>query len=155
MAEEKTESGEESQTPILRVQKMYLRHMEFNVPSGPEGFLKQGSPEFQFNVGVQHRALQSEHHYELVLSLAIDTKLPGDEKELYTLKMQHAGIFMLKNFPEERLSQILSIDCASLLFPFTRQIVSQVTGDGGFMPCMLEPINFAALYAHSKEQKSN
>jgi preprotein translocase subunit SecB len=68
--------------------------------------------------------------------------------------VEHAGVFLLKNIPAEHLSAVLAVECASLLFPFTRQIISQVSVDGGFIPFLMEPINFHALYENSKRQKA-
>jgi len=62
---------------------------------------------------------------------------------------------MLKNIPAEHLPPVLAVECATLLFPFTRQIISQVSVDGGFMPFLMEPINFHALYENSKKQQAS
>ncbi|HEX9714810.1 MAG TPA: protein-export chaperone SecB, partial [Desulfurivibrionaceae bacterium] len=88
--------------------------------------------------------------------LAITAKVTNSqtEKTLFIIEVEHAGVFLLKNIPEEHLPPVLSVECASLLFPFTRQIISQVSVDGGFIPFLMEPINFHALYENSKRQKA-
>ncbi len=60
---------------------------------------------------------------------------------------------MLKNIPNEHMAMLLGVDCPTLLFPFTRQIVSQVSIDGGFVPFLMEPVNFMALFQNAKEEK--
>jgi preprotein translocase subunit SecB len=42
-----------------------------------------------------------------------------------------------------------------MLFPFTRQIASQLSVDGGFMPFLMEPINFVALYENAKREQKD
>jgi preprotein translocase subunit SecB len=80
-------------------------------------------------------------------------------KTLMVVEVEHAGAFLMENIPEEHLDQVLHVDCPTFIFPYTRQVVSQVSVDGGFMPFMLEPINFPALYQSKKqkaqEQKTN
>jgi len=72
---------------------------------------------------------------------------------MFILEIEHAGVFLLKNIPEEHLPMILAVDCPTLLFPFTRQVVSQVSTDGGFAPFLMEPVNFMALFQNSKKAK--
>ena len=69
-----------------------------------------------------------------------------DPRVLFILEIEHAGIFLLKNIPEEHLPMVLGVECPNQLFPFTRQVVSHVSVEGGFMPFLMEPINFLGLF---------
>ena len=69
---------------------------------------------------------------------------------MFIIELDYAAIVQLVNVPEDKMEQVLFIDCAAILFPFARRVLSDVTRDGGFMPMMLEPIDFAALYARNK-----
>jgi preprotein translocase subunit SecB len=53
------------------------------------------------------------------------------------------------------MPMLLGVDCPTLLFPFTRQIVSQVSIDGGFVPFLMEPVNFMALFQNAKKKKED
>ena len=48
------------------------------------------------------------------------------------------------------LEQVLLIYCPNLLFPFLRRIIANISTDGGLAPLMLDPIDFADLYARRK-----
>ncbi len=76
-----------------------------------------------------------------------------DDQVMFVVEIEHAAVFFLKNIPEEHLERILAVDCPMLLFPFTRQVICQLTVDGGFMPFLMDPLNFPAMYeARSQEQ---
>ena len=81
------------------------------------------------------------------------TSKEDDPKVMFILEIEHGAVFMLKNIPEEHLAMVLGVDCPTLLFPFTRQLVSQTSVDGGFMPFLMEPINFMALFQNARKQK--
>lgn len=102
-------------------------------------------PETQFNIDPQARQLDAQH-YEVELRVRISAKAP-DDKPVFLLEIVYAGIFMVHGSPpEDFLQQILLIDSPQLLFPFVRQIVSNVILNGGLPPLLLPMINFAALY---------
>jgi len=146
-------------TPEFRMQKMYVKDLSFENPNAPEIYFAQSEkqPEVDVNLQLNHKQID-DNHYEV--SLEITAKIINKEKDktLFILELEHAAVFYLKNIPEEHLKMVLAVDCPTLLFPFTRQIASQVSVDGGFVPFLMEPINFMGLYQNSKkkeEQKSN
>jgi preprotein translocase subunit SecB len=44
------------------------------------------------------------------------------------------------------VQQLLLIQCPTLLFPFARRVIADATRDGGFMPLIIDPIDFTALF---------
>jgi preprotein translocase subunit SecB len=72
---------------------------------------------------------------------------------MFIIEVEHAGAFFMQNVPEEHMQQVLYVDCPIIIFPYTRQIISQVSVDGGFMPLLLEPINFAGMYQNKMQQQ--
>ena len=74
---------------------------------------------------------------------------------MFIVEIEHAAVFLLRNIPEEHMNRVLAVDCPLMLFPFTRQVVSQLSLDGGFMPFLMEPINFVALYDNLQKQKQD
>ncbi|MDJ0623431.1 MAG: protein-export chaperone SecB [Desulfocapsaceae bacterium] len=146
-------------TPEFRMQKMYVKDLSFENPNAPEIYFAQSEkqPEVDVNLQLNHKQID-DNHYEV--SLEITAKIINKEKEktLFILELEHAAVFFLKNIPEEHIKMVLAVDCPTLLFPFTRQIASQVSVDGGFVPFLMEPINFMALYQNSQKkekQKTN
>ncbi|PIE59650.1 MAG: protein-export chaperone SecB [Desulfobulbus propionicus] len=146
----------QQETPVFRMQKMYIKDLSFESPDAPEIFLeKNQEPRVDFDMKIKNKKIDADH-YEVSLSVTarvINKK--ADEKVMFIVEVEHAGIFLLKNIPEEHLPRVMSVDCPLLLFPFTRQIVSQVSVDGGFMPFLMEPINFVALYENAQKKKKD
>jgi len=154
MVEENNEGAQAQQPPIFRLQKMYLKDLSFENPEAPDVFLAKGDPKVDVNLSLKNRKLETEDHYEVTLAITAKVTNSQSEKTLFIIEVEHAGVFLLKNIPAEHMQPVLSVECAALLFPFTRQIISQVSVDGGFIPFLMEPINFHALYENSKRQQA-
>ncbi|MBU0485715.1 MAG: protein-export chaperone SecB [Proteobacteria bacterium] len=139
--------------PIFRMQKMYLKDLSFENPNAPDVFMTpQTSPKVDLNLEIKHRKLDDEN-WEVTMSITakVRDEKEGDPKILFIIEIEHAAIFTLKNIPEEHVKTVLSVDCPTLMFPFTRQIMSQLSVDGGFMPFLMDPVNFMALYQGAKK----
>ena len=149
------ESTNEQDAPVFRMQKMYIKDLSFESPNAPGVFLAQGQePKVDFNLQLGNKKIDDDH-YEVTLSMTakiLDQK--ADDTVLFVIELEHAAVFLLKNIPAEHLQRVMSVDCPLMLFPFTRQITSQISVDGGFMPFLMEPINFLALYENAQKEKS-
>lgn len=147
-------SAAASNRPEFRMQKMYIKDLSFENPNAPEIFTLQQKmePAVDVNLKLNNRQLDEEH-WEV--SLLITAKVSGkdENKVLFILELEHAAVFMLRNIPAEHIPMLLGVDCPTLLFPFTRQIVSQVSTDGGYIPFLMEPVNFMALYQNAQKRK--
>ncbi len=154
MTEEQEKSGAVD-SPVFRMQKMYIKDFSFENPNAPEVYRLQNSePKVDVNLKLHHKKLGDDHfEVSLQITAKIVDKGNGD-KTMFIMEIDHAAVYLLKNIPEEHLEMVLSVDCPTLLFPFTRQIVSQMSVDGGFIPFLMEPINFMGLYQNSKQQKA-
>ena len=150
------EANSQQEAPVFRMQKMYIKDLSFESPNAPTIFLeKNQEPKVDFNLQIKNTKIDNDH-YEV--SLAITAKVldkKADDKVMFIVEIEHAGVFLLKNIPEEHLARVMAVDCPLMLFPFTRQVVSQVSVDGGFMPFLMEPINFVALYDNAQQQKKD
>ncbi len=150
------QQSSQQEAPVFRMQKMYIKDLSFESPHAPGIFLeKNQDPKVDFNLQIKNTKVDNEH-YEV--SLAITAKVldkSSDDKVMFIAEIEHAGVFLLKNIPEEHLARIMAVDCPLMLFPFSRQVVSQVSVDGGFMPFLMEPINFVALYDNAQKEKQD
>ncbi len=154
MAEEKATGANSNQqsSPEFRMQKMYLKDFSFENPNAPELFIQQTEPKVQVNLQLRNKTVDDDH-YEVSIEVTAKVTTKDEEKVMFIIEIEHAAIYLMKNIPEEHLEMVLAVDCPTLLFPFTRQIISQVSTDGGFVPFQMEPINFAALYHNSKKKQ--
>lgn len=154
MSDEQTSNAAQEAAPVFRLQKMYVKDLSFENPNAPDVFLeKGGEPKVDVNLGLKHRKLEAEDHYEVTLAITIKVTASTSDKSLFLIEVEHAGVFLLRNIPAEHITPVLSVECPALLFPFTRQIISQASVDGGFIPFLMEPVNFLALYENSRRQQ--
>lgn len=145
---------ESAPRPEFRMQKMYIKDLSFENPNAPGVYIakQESEPKVELNLNLNHKKVDDDH-FEVTLQIYAKVGSKDEDKSLFILEMEHAAIFLLKNIPEEHLEMVLGVDCPTLLFPFTRQIVSQVTVDGGFSPFLMEPVNFMALFQNAQAKK--
>ena len=151
MAEQKEETKE---NPVFRMQKMYMKDLSFENPNAPAVYItpQKLEPAVEVNLKLNNKKMDDDH-WEVAIQITAKISTKDDNKVMFILEIEHAGVFLLKNIPEEHIQMILAVDCPTLLFPFTRQIVSQVSTDGGFAPFLMEPVNFMALFQNAKKKK--
>jgi preprotein translocase subunit SecB len=130
--------------PPLIVNAQYIKDFSFEAPGTPQVFsqMQQAQPDISVNVDVQARALEAPV-YEVVLNVRADCKV--GETQAFLVELSYGGVFTL-NVPQADVHPVLLIECPRLLFPFARQILATTTINGGFLPLMLGPIDFASLY---------
>ena len=134
---------------------MYVKDLSFENPNAPQVFLPQEQEaKVEFNLRLGNKKVDDDH-YEV--SIAITAKVlnqKANDSVMFVIELEHAAIFLLKNIPAEHVQRVLAVDCPLMLFPFTRQIASQLSVDGGFMPFLMEPINFVALHERSQQKEA-
>ncbi|PIW51462.1 MAG: protein-export chaperone SecB [Zetaproteobacteria bacterium CG12_big_fil_rev_8_21_14_0_65_54_13] len=145
----------DAETPAFNLQKIYIKDISFENPNAPEIYIAEGTqPKFEINLGVKHRQLDSEH-WEVSLKISVISKEVQNEQLLFEVEVEHAAVFYLKNIDAEHIPLLLAVDCPTIIFPYTRQIISQLTIDGGFMPLLMEPVNFRAVCENSLAQSEH
>jgi preprotein translocase subunit SecB len=154
MAEEQANTGAaEDDSPVFRMQKMYIKDFSFENPNAPSVFqAPKQEPKVEVSLKLNNKKLDDDH-YEVALQITAKiVDQANNDKTMFIMEIEHAAAFMMKNIPAEHQEMVLGVDCPTLLFPFTRQIVSQMSVDGGFIPFLMEPINFMALFQNSKQE---
>jgi len=156
MAENETTTSQKPQeNPVLRMQKMYIKDFSFENPNAPEIFRDnhKSEPNVELNLQLNNKKV-GDDHWEVALEVNAKVVTKEDEaRVLFILEIEHAAVFLLRNIPEQHLPMVLGVECPTLLFPFTRQIISQISVDGGFMPFLMEPVNFMALFQNAQKNK--
>jgi preprotein translocase subunit SecB len=92
------------------------------------------------------------NNYEVIIKLTINAD--AEDKKVFLLEIDYAGVFLVENVPEEQLHPFLMIECPRMLFPFVRQIVRNTTADGGYPPLNVDPIDFMALYRNELQRQA-
>ncbi len=135
-------NGEDT-NPQAGVISQYVKDLSFENPNAPAVYQWQGQPQIdvQFNIA---SGQVGDDVYEVVLK--IDVKATADDKVAFQVELSYAGLFGLRNIPEDQLQPFLLAEAPRILFPFARRMLADVVRDGGFPPLMLEPIDFGQLY---------
>ena len=141
----------EAAGPAFTVEKIYVKDVSFEVPGAPAVFAENVQPELQLNLNQRVQRL-GENAFEVVLGVTLSCKT-GD-KTAYVAEVQQAGIFGLIGLEPQAVDVLLGTQCPNILFPYVRQLVSDLVQAGGFPPFFLQPINFEALYAESLRQRA-
>ncbi|MBW8077100.1 MAG: protein-export chaperone SecB [Gallionella sp.] len=136
--------------PVFNMDKIYVKDISLEIPHAPQIFLQQETPQIEVQLHSQANALD-EGVYEVVVTTTVTAKL-ADSKVMFLIEAKQAGIFQVRNVPNDELEPILAVMCPNILFPFLREVVSDVSVRGGFAPVMLTPINFEILYQQQKQQ---
>lgn len=133
------------------LQRIYVKDLSFETPNSPVIFTEEWKPESNLNLNSNVTKLGNDT-YEVVLTVTVTTKV-GD-KTAFLVEVQQAGIFAIKGFAENELGQMLGAYCPNILFPYTREVVSDLVTKGSFPQLLLTPVNFDALYTqHMLEQQ--
>jgi preprotein translocase subunit SecB len=136
-------SGDNSNQPQVSILAQYIKDLSVENPSSPQVFSWQVQPtlDVQFNIAI-NSAPESVHE----VTLKIDVSARSENGVHFVVDLSYAGLFGLRNVPEEALQPFLLIEAPRLIFPFARQIVAEAISNTGFPPLLLDPIDFAAAY---------
>lgn len=135
-------NGEDTM-PQVGLISQYVKDLSFENPHAPSVYQWQGQPQIdvQFNIGANKVADDAQ---EVVLK--IDVRALSGDKTAFQVELAYAGLFAMRNVPEEQLQPFLLAEAPRILFPFARRVLADAVRDGGFPPLLLEPIDFGALY---------
>ncbi|OGT42491.1 MAG: protein-export chaperone SecB [Gammaproteobacteria bacterium RIFCSPHIGHO2_12_FULL_40_19] len=139
-----------SNQPSFAIQRIYIKDLSFEAPQSPDVFQKQWQPEVNLQLQTQTNTLDNDAH-EVVLSLHITAT--SEEKTIFLIEVKQAGIFTIKNLLPDQLKATLGSVCPNILFPYARELISDLVTRGTFPQLYLAPINFDALYAQHLEQE--
>jgi preprotein translocase subunit SecB len=135
----------------LNLQKIYTKDISFEVPNAPKVFQLQGQPGVELNLSHRVNTL-GDSVFEVVLSVTVTCKI--EENTAYLAEVHQAGIFGVVGFDPASQDAVLATYCPNVLFPYVRQIVSDLVQGGGFPPLFLQPINFDAIYAEQQRRRA-
>ncbi len=138
--------------PQFSVEKIYVKDLSFEAPKTPQVFSEQAQPQLQMNLNQRVQRL-GEGMFEVVLGITLTCSV-GEDKTIYVVEVQQAGLFGLAGFDDATLDAMLGTHCPNVLYPYARQIIGELIQAGGFPPFLLQPINFEALYAEGVRQRA-
>ncbi len=142
-------ADQQAQDPVFQIQRVYLKDLSLEQPNSPAILLEQQQPTVDIQLGVDAQPV-TDGIFEITVSATVQTKI--GEKTVFLVEAKQAGIFEIRNLPEEQMGPILGIACPQIVYPYLRGNVADVIQRGGFPPVHLAEINFQAMYEQQQAQ---
>jgi len=135
------------QEPVFQIQRVYLKEASLEQPNSPAILLEQEQPSVDIQLGVA-AAPVGEGVFEISVTATVHTKI--QDKTVFLVEAKQAGIFEIRNLPDDQLSHILGIACPQIVYPYLRGNVADLVQRAGFPPVHLQEINFQAMYEQQR-----
>jgi preprotein translocase subunit SecB len=139
------------QDPTFQIQRVYLKEASLEQPNSPGILLEQEQPSVDIQIGVEAAPI-AEGMFEVAVTATVHTKIK--DKTVFLVEAKQAGIFEIRNMPQDQLGPILGIACPQIVYPYLRGNVADLVQRGGFPPVHLTEINFQALYEQRQAQEA-
>ncbi|BDI07951.1 protein-export chaperone SecB [Sphaerotilus microaerophilus] len=142
--------SDEQAQPVFQIQRVYLKDLSLEQPNSPQILIEQGQPAVEVNLGVEVQPV-AEGIYEVAVTATVTTKLT--DRTLFLCEAKQAGIFEIRNIPDDQMQPILGIACPGIVYPYLRAVVADVITRGGFPPVHLAEVNFQAMFEAQQAQQ--
>lgn len=147
------QQADQGQVVNFTIQRLYVKDLSFESPQTPKVFASTDwKPEVNIELSVKNERLE-QNNYEVMLLVTVTLK--HQENTVLVCEVKQAGIFTIEGLEGERLDHVLASYCPNILFPYAREVISDVVVRGGFPQLLLAPVNFDALYEESKKKAAN
>ncbi|MDP1653926.1 MAG: protein-export chaperone SecB [Rhodocyclaceae bacterium] len=137
--------------PVFSIEKIYVKDLSLEVPNAPHCFLEREQAQINLQMQTGGEAV-GEGIFNVILTLTVTAKV--GEKTHFLVEAAQAGIFQIRNVPQEELEPIVAVACPNILFPYARETISDAVSRAGFPPVLLAPVNFEAIYRQRLEQQA-
>jgi preprotein translocase subunit SecB len=148
-----TEAAQANTQPVFNIEKLYVKDLSLEVPNAPAIFLERENPQIDLQLHTGAEQVE-EGVFGVTVTVTVTAKLPTKDKVLFLIEAKQAGIFQIRNIPAEEMETVLAVVCPNILYPYLREVVSDVAIRAGFAPVLLNPINFEAIYLQQKQQQA-
>lgn len=136
--------------PQFALQRIYVKDISFEAPGAPQSFTSEWQPDLkvQFSSGVQRL---DGSLFEVILT--INVTATNADKIAYIVEVKQAGAFLVDLPDAAHLEQVLATHCPTILFPYAREVISDLVSRGTFPQLLLQPMNFDAIYADASKRR--
>lgn len=141
----------EALEPVFQIQRVYLKEASLEQPNSPAILLVQEQPTVDIQLAVSAEPA-AEGVFEVCVSATVQTKI--NDKTVFLVECKQAGIFEIRNLPDEQMSPIMGIACPQIVYPYLRANVADLINRAGFPPVHLSEINFQAMYEQQQQTRA-
>jgi preprotein translocase subunit SecB len=139
------------QAPVFQIQRVYMKEASLEQPNSPAILLEQEQPAVDIQLGVEAQQV-AEGIFEVAVTATVQTKIK--ERTVFLVEVKQAGIFEIRNLPEDQMGPIIGIACPQIVYPYLRGNVADIIQRAGFPPVHLAEINFQAMYEQQQAQQA-
>lgn len=142
--------------PEFAIQRIYLKDASLEMPNAPQVFLLQDAPQIGIQVDVEQTRLSDDGLFEVVVrgTVTAKSKVGEEEQTVFLVECKQAGIFYIKNIPDEHLPMVLGITCPATVYPYLRSNVSDLLTRAGMPPVYMGEIDFQAMFAQRMQEEA-
>ena len=137
------------QAPVFQIQRVYLKEASMEQPNSPAILLEQEQPSVDIQLGIEANPV-AEGVFEVSVTATVHTQIK--DKTVFLVEVKQAGIFEVRNLPEDQMGPIMGIACPQIVYPYLRGNVADLIQRSGFPPVHLSEINFQAMYEQQQSQ---
>ncbi len=140
--------AQQDNQPVFSIEKLYVKDLSLEIPNAPQAFLERETPTV--DIQLHHNSSRVDDGlYQTTLTVTVTAKV--SDKTLFLVEAAQSGIFTLRNIPQGDIDAVLGVACPNILFPYVREVVSDIVVRAGFPPVVLNPVNFEALYQAQRD----
>lgn len=144
------DTADNNSAPVFQIQRLYLKDLSLEQPNSPQILLDQSQPQVEINLALGAEGV-TDGIYEVAVTATVTTKV--SDKTMFLIEAKQAGIFEIRNIPDDQLQAIIGIACPGIIYPYLRAVVSDVCTRAGFPPVILSEVNFQAMFEAQRAQQ--
>lgn len=151
MTEAAQANAQANPQPVFNIEKLYVKDMSLEVPNAPQIFLDRDAPQIDVQLHSEAAAVE-DGVFDVTVTATVTAKVSEKDKVVFLIEAKQSGIFQVRNLPATEIETVLAVVCPNILYPYLREVVSDMAVRAGFAPVVLNPINFEAIYLQQKQQ---
>ncbi len=129
--------------PAAGIISQYVKDLSVENPNAPLSFQWQDAPQVDVQFNIAAKAVNEEVQ-EVELKIVVTAKSEGGT--VYIVDLAYCGLIGMRNLEEQQAHAFTYAEAPRILFPFARRVIADAVRDAGYLPMMLEPIDFNGLY---------
>jgi preprotein translocase subunit SecB len=138
------------QQTTFSIEKIYLKDLSLEIPNAPQVFAERESPRVDINLHNEVKMIEA-GIYEVTLTATVTAK--HNDKTAFLVEAAQAGIFQIRNYPQDELAAVINVTCPRTLLPYARETVSNVLSRAGFPPVVLPHVGFESIYQQRLQEQ--
>jgi preprotein translocase subunit SecB len=145
-----TNAMSEPQQQLFSIEKIYLKDLSLEIPNAPQVFTERDTPRVDINLHNDVKMIET-GVYEVTLTATVTAK--HSDKTAFLVEAAQAGIFQIRNFPQEELAAMINVTCPRTLLPYARETVANILARAGFPPVVLPHVGFESIYQQRLQEQ--